>query len=56
MLHSDDLEDFLASREHATILKKLGFDEDIKIALTEDLYPVIPLVDNNFIIKRFIEN
>jgi 2-phosphosulfolactate phosphatase len=56
MLHSNDMEDFLASREHATILKKLGFGEDIKIALTPDIYPVIPLVDNNFIIKRFIEN
>lgn len=55
-LHSADMIEFLSSREHATVLRKLGFDEDINIALTNDIYPVIPLVDNNFIIKRFIEN
>lgn len=56
MLHSGDIVEFLSSREHASILRRLGFDEDIYLALTHDLYPVVPLVDNNFIIKRFIEN
>lgn len=55
-MHSDEIVEFLSSREHATLLRKLGFDEDIRTALTPDIYPVIPLVDNNFIIKRFIEN
>jgi 2-phosphosulfolactate phosphatase len=55
-LHSDETTEFLSASEHAKVLRSLGFEEDIKIALTPDIYPVVPLVDNNFIIKRFIEN
>ncbi len=55
-IHSSDMNEFLASREHASLLKNIGFEEDIGLSLTFDKFPVVPLADNNFIIKRFIEN
>jgi 2-phosphosulfolactate phosphatase len=47
--HADELSTFLKTCDHARYLQKLGFGEDIEIALTFDLFPVIPILTGNSI-------
>lgn len=54
-LHSKDLLNFLKNREHALLLSKHGFDEDIHVSLSYDIYPVVPIILGNTI-KKFEEN
>lgn len=48
-LHSAELKTFLGSRQHAEYLKTLGFSGDIDVALSYDIYPVVPMVDGSSI-------
>lgn len=43
-LHSRDLKDFISTRQHAQVLKSLGFEHDIETALTFDAYPIAPVM------------
>ncbi len=47
--HSANLKEFLKTREHAKYLQKIGFERDIELSLTYDVYPVVPLVNNSSI-------
>ncbi len=46
-LHKDELPEFIKTTEHARLLANLGFEKDIEIASTIDLYPIIPYIDGN---------
>ncbi len=51
-LHSEDLVEFLRTKEHAAFLREIGFSEDVELALTRDQFPVVPVIDGSSI-KRF---
>lgn len=46
-MYKDNIKDFLKTTEHARLLSSLGFEEDIEIATTIDLYSIIPYIDGN---------
>jgi 2-phosphosulfolactate phosphatase len=48
-LHSTDLKEFLKNREHASLLKEIGLENDIETCFTFDLYPVIPHISGGSI-------
>jgi len=50
-LNLPNLKDFIETREHATMLKEYNFGEDIRTALTYDLFPVIPVISGSSITK-----
>lgn len=52
-LHKDDLFDFIRTRSHAVYLSSIGFDKDIELSMSENIFPVIPLIDGHSI-KNFI--
>jgi 2-phosphosulfolactate phosphatase len=47
--HETDLHEYLSDREHARFLKSIGYDQDIKIALNYDIFPVVPIIQGNSI-------
>ncbi len=47
--HSSNLKEFLSTREHSKYLKKIGFEKDIDLSLSYDIYPVVPLIYNSSI-------
>ncbi len=50
-LHSVDLLDFIRTREHAKTLIANGMESDIKLCLTKNIYPVVPVIEGNSIKK-----
>jgi 2-phosphosulfolactate phosphatase len=48
-IHSDDMKEFLKTREHALILRQLGFEKDCEIAFSFNIYPVVPIITGNSI-------
>lgn len=48
-MHKDNIKDFIRTTEHAKLLESLGFESDIEIASTIDLYPIIPYIEGNSI-------
>lgn len=50
-MHKQNLNEFIASRQHATYLKSIGFEKDIETCLTENYYPVVPLITGSSIKK-----
>lgn len=53
-IHSDNIKEFLKNSEHANSLKQIGFDDDITISLSFDIYPVVPIISNNIIKKAIV--
>jgi len=47
--HETNLQQFIFEREHAQFLNKLGFENDIKIAMSYDYYPIVPIIRGNSI-------
>lgn len=47
--HFDNLVDFLKSRDHGSHLQKIGFEKDLDISFSMNIYPVVPLVNGNTI-------
>ena len=50
-MHFKNLREFIESCSHAKLLKSLGFSDDIDICLSLNIFPVVPLIDNNSIIN-----
>ncbi|HOK15430.1 MAG TPA: 2-phosphosulfolactate phosphatase, partial [Candidatus Kapabacteria bacterium] len=48
-MHKGNIKDFIKTTEHAKLLQNLGFEQDIEIASTIDLYPIIPFIEGNSI-------
>ncbi len=48
-MYKGNITDFIRTTEHAKLLESLGFDSDIQIASTIDLYPIIPYIEGNSI-------
>ncbi len=50
--HETNLQEFISAREQARFLKSIGMEEDIRISMSFDRYPVVPIfIDNS--IKTF---
>ncbi|WMJ75593.1 2-phosphosulfolactate phosphatase [Cytophagaceae bacterium ABcell3] len=49
-LAKQNLNGFLANSSHARRLKKLNIKKDIEFCLTEDLYSVVPVMDNGCLV------
>lgn len=49
LLHSNHLKSFIKTREHAKYLESLGFEDDLEVCLTFDVFPVVPLIKDNSI-------
>ncbi len=47
LLHEKDFAEFLLNCEHSLKLKSLGFEEDISLALSYDVFPVVPIIIGN---------
>lgn len=52
-LHSDNLAEFLKTREHAGALIEKGFARDIEICFSYNIYPVVPVIDGTSIKKAY---
>lgn len=48
-LHKDNIYDFLSGCEHPSYLKSIGLEEDIKLCLEIDKFPVVPIISGNSI-------
>lgn len=40
--HKDDMIDFIKLSEHSKFLNSIGFNDDIEVSLTQDLYDIVP--------------
>jgi len=47
--HETNLQQYIYEREHAQYLKKLGYEDDIRIAMSYDYYPIVPIIRGNSI-------
>jgi 2-phosphosulfolactate phosphatase len=52
-IHSAEMVEFLKTTDHAKFLAKLNLSDDINIALSQDIYPVIPFIAGGAI-KNYI--
>lgn len=42
-LHKHDLNDYIKVSEHSKFLNSIGFNDDVEVSLTQDLYDIVPL-------------
>jgi 2-phosphosulfolactate phosphatase len=49
LLHENNIANYLKTREHAEKLKEIGFESDMDIAFTWDLFPIVPIITGSSI-------
>lgn len=49
----DELEKIILQGHHASYLKNIGFEEDVKFCIKKDIYDIIPIVKGNRISKIY---
>lgn len=54
-LHETNLQEFIYTREHSQFLRSIGMDQDIKVAMSFDHYPVVPVIRGNSIVPHSMQ-